>query len=334
MMTEKTIYPLPDINYLKLRFRLISGDNADLPEFKGSLLRGAFGHALRKTVCAMSPGTLCAHCMLKQQCAYTRLFETFIIGEPPRFLRGLDTALRPFIIEPFDTDKIYKKGDTLSFDLLLIGSAIDFVPYVVFAIYQMAQNGLGARRHPFELSRADCCQPPPGTPENESCWCQLYDAATQTLLFAPAPLTLSDSEFQILNPVSRISLRFRTTTRLKFKGDYTMDFNFRNLVFKMLRRVLELAYFYMPEQEIDWEFHHLLVAADDVEIAERNLRWSDWQRYSNRQKSKIKMGGFVGDLVLEGELTPFMELLHYAEVLHVGKGSVFGLGEVEVDHQS
>ena len=45
---------------------------------------------------------------------------------------------------------------------------------------------------------------------------------------------------------------------------------------------------------------------------------------------KMKMGGFVGDIVLEGDLSPFVELLLYSEVLHVGKGATFGLGRVEI----
>jgi CRISPR/Cas system endoribonuclease Cas6 (RAMP superfamily) len=43
----------------------------------------------------------------------------------------------------------------------------------------------------------------------------------------------------------------------------------------------------------------------------------------------MKLGGFIGDMVVQGNLTPFMELLAYSEVLHVGKGATFGLGKME-----
>ena len=331
METNTILYQLPEIHYLKLRFHLVSAAEARLPAFKGSMLRGAFGHALRKTVCAIGPQTDCADCMLKQQCAYTRLFETFITGQPPRFLRGLDTSPRPLVFETVDTSQTLEAGQPLPFDLVLFGSATEFVPYVVFAVFQMAQTGLGHQRHRFQLEQADCQQVSEDNP-TEFTWRQLYDAASQSLLFAPIPILLQNTQVPANNP-HQLRLKFLTPTRLQSKGDYTTEFNFRHLVFKMLRRVLELAYFHEPEAEINWEFHDLLVAADKVNIAQRNLHWSDWQRYSNRQHSKVKMGGFVGDLLLEGELEPFMELLSYIEVLHFGKGTVFGLGKITVNNE-
>ena len=71
-------YKLPSITYLRLRFHLVAQEDCNLPTWKGSLLRGAFGFALRRTVCTMKRGQLCKDCMLRSQCAYTRLFETFI----------------------------------------------------------------------------------------------------------------------------------------------------------------------------------------------------------------------------------------------------------------
>jgi hypothetical protein len=63
------------------------------------MLRGAFGHALRGAVCVMGPAQPCATCSLRGPCHYTRLFETFIEGEPPPLLKGLNTAPRPYVFE-------------------------------------------------------------------------------------------------------------------------------------------------------------------------------------------------------------------------------------------
>jgi CRISPR/Cas system endoribonuclease Cas6 (RAMP superfamily) len=52
------------------------------------------------------------------------------------------------------------------------------------------------------------------------------------------------------------------------------------------------------------------------------------ERRSNQQKTKLKMGGFTGDITLDGDLEPFTSLLRLSEVLHVGKGTVFGLGKM------
>jgi hypothetical protein len=340
-------YSLPSLPCLRLRFSLVAQQEAFLPSFKGSLLRGAFGHALRRTVCVMGPQQPCPTCMLRKQCAYPRIFETIIEPEDkvPRFLRGLPTGPQPYVFEPFDEQRLYRPGDSLSFDFILLGQAIALHPFAIFAVSQMAEQGLGFKRLPFRLAsckwrvaseklqvtsgklqvksdREKGAEEKKGI-ENE--WRLLYDGATKRLLETPTPKLAGATTVE---PSNRLTLNFMTPTRLKFKNDLTIDFTFRMLVFKMIRRVLELAHFHAPGAKIDWEFHPLLVAADAVKIAHRDLRWVDWERRSNRQKTEMMMGGFVGEMVLEGDLAPFLDLLRICEIVHVGKGCVFGNGKI------
>lgn len=336
-------YQLPSIEYLKLRFHLAAQLESYLPHWKGSLLRGAFGHALRRTVCTMKPGLECVNCMLRDQCAYTRLFETFVTGTPPPFINGLHSSPRPFIYEPSDKNQTYKPGDILWFDLALIGSSVLYLPYVIFAVYQMGKIGFGRNRYPFELKLAFCQQCPsdiepieqknatPNNSDNHHDWQLIYDGETQQILFNPQPLLLQQNGPPEL-PTDKIKLTFQTETRIVFGKALAMEFSFRQLVFKMLRRVLELAYFYAPEQDVNWEFRDLLEAADNIAITNSNIRWHDQTRYSNRQNRKHKLGGFVGDIILKGNLSPFWNLLKYSQVVHVGKGATFGLGKIEIAH--
>jgi hypothetical protein len=342
-MVSDLCYQLPQIPYLRLRFALIAEQKASLPAFKGSMLRGAFGHALRQTVCVMGPQQPCPTCMLRKQCVYPRLFETLIEPDEdvPRFLRGLPTAPRPYIFEPFDQGASYGADDTLQFDLILLGRVIELFPYAIFAVAQMAENGLSARRYRFRLHDVKWEEKNKSASVRvrseelqvaseqliESEWRLLYDGAAKRLLENPtAQLPTMPPAFTSYLPL--LTCNFLTPTRLKFKDGLTMEFTFRMLVFKMLRRVLELAHFHVPGATIDWEFHPLLVAADEVKIIRRNLEWVDWERRSNRQKTEMKMGGFVGEMVLEGELAPFLDLLRMCEVVHVGKGCVFGNGKM------
>jgi hypothetical protein len=319
------IYTLPSIPYLRLRFDLVAQQEAFLPAFKGSLLRGAFGHALRRTVCVMGPQQPCPTCMLRKQCAYPRIFETLIEPDEsvPRFLRGLPTAPRPYVFEPFDEQRLYRAGESLSFDFVLFGQAIELHPFAIFAVSQMAEQGLGFKRIPFRLDKV-FWQKANGKDSAEE-WRQLYEGATKRLLETPMPQLLNRQTSQ---PANCQTISFLTPTRLKFKNDLVIDFTFRMLVFKMLRRVLELAHFHVPNATIDWEFHPLLVAADAVKIMHRDLRWIDWERRSNRQKTEMMMGGFVGEIVLEGDLAPFGGIAADLRVVHVGKGCVFGNGKI------
>jgi len=321
-------YSLPRIPYLRLRCTLVACERAALPPYHGSLLRGAFGHALRFSVCSMGPEQACAACRLRMACPYTRVFETLIEGTPPPFLRGLPTAPRPYVFEPASAAQSFSAGDPLAFDLLLFGQAADLSPYAILAVERMAAAGLGARRHRFALDRVEA-------PASAGGWCEVYSrergaAAPGALsgLLPRVPPTASPAA-----PVAgaRAILRFLTPTRLKAGGQLVDHFAFRELAFAMLRRTLEVAWFHVPGAAIDWSFRPLLERASEVRVVASDLRWQDWQRYSNRQGRAMEMGGFVGTVEIVGELAPFVPLLRSAEVLHLGKGATFGLGRIAVE---
>jgi hypothetical protein len=320
MVVPAVRYALPSIPYLRLRFSLRSLGQAHLPSYKGSLLRGAFGHALRSAACAMGPTQPCESCRLRRACLYTRLFETFIEDEPPPFLRGLPTSPRPYIVEPLGDEGQLPPGGPLEFDLLLIGQAVDLQPYALLAVERMAANGLGRDRHRFAVDRVRWLTPDGG-------WSEACTSAKGKARLTPAP---------VLPPPpspspSRAVLRFLTPTRIKFRDHLAESIGLRALVFAMLRRTLELAHFHVSGADIDWNFRSLLDHASTLRLATSDLHWHDWQRYSNRQQTKMSLGGFIGTLEIEGDLAPLWPLFRTAEILHVGKGATFGLGKLAIE---
>ncbi len=54
------------------------------------------------------------------------------------------------------------------------------------------------------------------------------------------------------------------------------------------------------------------------------------ERYSARQDTRMKMGGFVGKVDYQGNLAEFVPLLKLGERVHIGKGTAFGLGRYEI----
>ena len=323
---------VPSIPYLRLRVVLEACEPVRLPPYSGSMLRGAFGHALRAAVCTMGPDQPCPSCPLRRACVYTRLFECLNEGEPPPFLRGLRTAPRPYVFEPHSLEAFgagpshsgqdLAEGDELGFDLVLLGQAIELHGYAVVALERMAGRGLGGRRRRFRLRRVDHVGP-------EGDGRALYEEgrwASSTPAPAPAqtvPATLPDDE--------RLSLELLTPLRL-FRDERRLEeFRFRELAFRMLRRVLELAFFHVPDAAISWEIRPLLELADRIEIVTQATRAVDWQRYSQRQQRSMSLGGLIGRLDLRGELAPFADLLRTAEVVHTGKGATFGLGWMRID---
>jgi hypothetical protein len=98
------LYTLPELNYLRLRFHLKALHDCDLPAWKGSLLRGAFGHALRRSACTMNP------------------------GQPPPFLKGIDTS--PYSLCPSPQYENLKSSNTFSLQFIHIYFAYSFIACV------------------------------------------------------------------------------------------------------------------------------------------------------------------------------------------------------------
>jgi hypothetical protein len=65
-----------------------------LPVYKGSTLRGGFGHAFKRVVCAIKDRE-CHDCLLREKCVYSYVFET----PPPhdtKIMRKYKAAPHPF----------------------------------------------------------------------------------------------------------------------------------------------------------------------------------------------------------------------------------------------
>ena len=94
---------------------------------------------------------------------------------------------------------------------------------------------------------------------------------------------------------------------------------------------MEVACFHVPGALLAESYEPLLAKAREVRIVSSSLRWHDWERYNAQQKTLMNMGGFMGTLEIEGDLAPFAPLLRTAEIIHIGRGTPFGLGRVAVE---
>jgi hypothetical protein len=111
-----------------------------LPPYSGSTLRGGFGHAFRRIVCALK-GKECTDCLLRDQCIYAYVFET-PVPDDAQMMRKYTVAPHPFILEPsVKNQRTYKEGEDLSFGLTLIGRATDYLPYFIYTFDELGRIG-------------------------------------------------------------------------------------------------------------------------------------------------------------------------------------------------
>ena len=65
---------LQTVEFLTLRLHMRVEEPLELPVYKGSTLRGAFGVMFKDTVCVV-PHRDCSRCVLRTHCAYPYVFE-------------------------------------------------------------------------------------------------------------------------------------------------------------------------------------------------------------------------------------------------------------------
>ena len=121
--------------------RSVLDKRAILPAFKGSTVRGIFGTALKRVVCALKRES-CTRCILREKCAYNLVFEAPVNGDSG----ARPAAPHPFVIEPPLCERTtFEEGEALDFTLLLFGWANEYLPYFVYAFQEMGRIGLGRK---------------------------------------------------------------------------------------------------------------------------------------------------------------------------------------------
>jgi len=308
IMAERYVFTITALGTLKL------------PAYMGSTLRGGFGHAFRKVVCAFRARP-CDDCLLRHRCVYSYVFET----PPPEGsgkMSKYERAPHPFVIEPPpDGRDLYRPGEGFSFGLVLIGRANDYLPYFIYAFEEMGKTGIGRGKGKFRLDgvslRGDV----------------VYDSSSGVLKQPPSVQRQAPPDASSLAPPSAspdfLSLTFQTPTRLVIDGHLAPNPGFQSIFRTLLRRLSLLSSFHCG-RELEVDYKGLIEQAGVVETVKKDIRWWDWERWSNRQDTMMKLGGFVGEMAFSGEFGEFMEFLRMGEMVHVGKGTGFGLGRYEM----
>jgi len=309
--------------YGKYLFSSVFESDAILPYYKGSTFRGAFGHALKKVVCALKMQD-CKDCLLREKCVYSFVFETPTTGNNSEGRKRIAAPPHPYVIEPPDTTKTdYKKGESFNFTLLLFGRANDYLPYFIYAFEQMGKMGIGRRiegkRPRFKLKSVTAGDNP------------VYSSQDNKIRegeFA-GDLVIENFLYEESKSVRRIELTLETPLRLKFENSLEANISFHVLVRAMLRRISSLNN-YHGNGEPPLDYRGMVKRAKSVEIRESSIRWFDWKRYSNRQDQSMLMGGIVGKVSYSGELSEFIPLIRFCEKVHIGKQTAFGLGRIKI----
>jgi hypothetical protein len=102
------------------------------------------------------------NCPLENSCPYKAVFEPSPPPGAERFSKNQDIP-RPFVFRAPQTHRTrFEKVERFEFGLVLIGRALDFLPYFVLSFREVGQEGLGLNRAKCTLERVEQLDPGDG----------------------------------------------------------------------------------------------------------------------------------------------------------------------------
>ncbi|MFV9507862.1 MAG: CRISPR system precrRNA processing endoribonuclease RAMP protein Cas6 [Oscillochloridaceae bacterium umkhey_bin13] len=309
----QTSWPLPTrLRAQRMRVKLVVRELLELPPHKGGLLRGLIGVTLKRLACAQRERDTCPPCVLGNGCPYGYLFEPTLA---PQLAAELDVSEppSPFVVEPpEDLRLLYRPGEELELGLVLIGRGLQYLPYLLMALEELGEQGVGRRRARYQVA----------------------SVVAEDLLGTPLPAVGTGFGGPELVshaagwPADRLTLHYATPARLKHRQRFVSRPDFAILIAALARRVALLAATHADEP---WTLDPgALQQAARVQIAAARTNWSVRDRYAPRQQQGMSLSGIIGDVTYVGPLAPFRPLLALGELVHVGKAAVFGNGRFSV----
>jgi len=285
-------------------------------------MRGAFGSVLKKITCATKDRD-CVNCILKEKCIYSYIFES-PVPESLKKKSGFPTAPHPFVIEPPSIGKrTIKQNEEFEFGLILIGKAIEYVPYFIYTFEEMSQKGIGVKRGKFQILKV-----------------YSYSGLRKRVIYSGKTKILKEMHKNMdwdyfkkraknLQKARELKIEFLTPVRIKKRRKLEKKIDFEIIIKNLLRRIWMLSTVY-GDEKLPFEYTEVIESAKKIKAQESKLSWFDWERYSRRQDERMRLGGLVGYKIFKGDFKDFLPLLLLGEFIHIGKNTSFGLGKYRI----
>jgi CRISPR/Cas system endoribonuclease Cas6 (RAMP superfamily) len=302
---------------------------------KGNMLRGGFGHAFRR-LCCIPQCKDTKTCPLAASCPYKTVFEPSPQPNADRLSKNQDVP-RPFVFRaPHTQQTRFNKSERFEFGLVLIGRALDFLPYFVLSFRELTAEGLGLNRAKCTLENVE--EIGPSSNGGGDCTSKLiYSARDQTFRAIG-----HDSANQWIKTclqrscstnggasTQRVTIRFVTPTFLRADGEVVRRPEFHH-VFKRLRDRINALNTFFGDGPLDLDFRGLGERAERVRTVSAQIDWVERFRTSSKTRQRHELSGFVGEATYEGELSEFLPWLALGELVHVGKHTAWGNGWIEL----
>jgi len=308
----------------EVTFNLSVISDIHLPYFKEGTFRGAFGRVFRRLVCASPQQSKCSECMLFKKCAFSIVFSPSA-GKGDEFFNSFEAVPRPFKIKILNNDVLVHAGEKLDVKVTLFGKAIEFFPYIFLSIQELGREGFGVKNKNGERGKFQITAVSENLPDKPNV--QIYKADNPDKWLPLNGFILAEVISE--KNITKCKIIFMTPIRLKKGGKIVQFVDFRTLIRSIMTRLNALSYFF-GDGSVKLNFQEILDEAEKINACCCNTKFVEYNWHSGRQKTNIKLGGLVGQVEYQGNLSPFYPLLKAAEVIGVGKNTTFGFGQIKV----
>lgn len=329
----------PNLRIALLRFRITPKILLIVPAMnKGNMLRGGFGHAFRR-LCCMPQCRDAKTCPVAASCPYKLIFEPSPPPDAERLSKNQDIP-RPFIFRPPPTTQThFEPGQSFEFELVLIGQALEYIPYFVLAFRELAEGGLGLNRSRCTLDSVEelgLSSPAVGdssaVANPRSKVAPVYSSEDQLFRTVKG---IDSSEWiesrinQLTADHGPLTISFLTPTFIRTDGRVIREPEFHH-IFKRLRDRINALSTFFGEAALDVDFRGLGERSEKIKRVAGRFEWIDRARTSTKTGQRHELSGFVGGATYEGELDEFLPWLVMGELMHVGRFTAWGHGRFEI----
>ncbi len=306
-MNRDMINEALNIRYIDLKFTLAMQDDVKLPRYKCSALRGGMGQMLLQQNCIRNQD--CEHCDFVRECIVQRtLYSQFEIQ--PKFASRGDSI--GYVIECDNHKEYFRRGEKLSFHLLIFGKTIVYFTQFFQAFFMLGQQGLGKEKAKYEIVLVES--------ENGGLVANAYQICIQNLGIRTVREYVEERKTELLKHVLNNIIKFNSPVTLKYQGEFIRNFQGEAFVRSVIRRIYCFDCFEgidIPLMEIDEEIPR---------IVQQKSRHVSVPRYSST-KGKMELKGIQGEFEFEKLSEEMLMLFLAGEKLHIGKNSSFGFGK-------
>ena len=192
----------------------------------------------------------------------------------------------------------------LDFKIILFEESIKEAPFIISAVYKSLKE-IGITKKRIKIDNFVILY------NNQL----VFDGEFKK--FENKPLNFKVNDYK-----KDFTLKINTPVRIKENNRFVKD----DIKLETLLRSINHRFSKLKNQPIKQ-----LDFIPEYETVYKNLSFKDLTRYSNRQKTKMHLGGISGEIIYKNVDEKSYKLLKLGELIGVGKQVTFGLGDIEIE---